>query len=502
MAIIPVVSVIAFLIFVNGLYVAAEFSAVSARRPRLAQMASEGSRAAQSILTILEEPRFLDTYVAACQLGITVSSLVLGYYGQAQLTELVSPLLINWGQSTEVADSIATTVILIGLTILQVVLGELMPKNVGIQYPERLAMLTVIPMRWSMWLFQPLVWVFNGSGALILALFGRSHVAEHAHVHSPEEIRMLVEESGAGGVLQEEEQRLLVNTLELRNLTARKMMIPRNRMITASADLEIDELLVLLANSPYSRLPLYEESVDNVLGVIHLKDLLYLFHHVHTAHPPERAASQDGADNHAARDTKVRSIMHSVAYVPETMPAEDLLTIMQQNHQNMAIVIDEYGGTAGMVTMEDLFEEIIGEFEDEFDPEFASLQLHPGNQVLVRGDVQIEDLNEWLGLNLPTDAADTIGGLIFSELGTLPQVGETVTLTELPSTEYAENDENALEEEDASTPAGEASGVAVVVERMYRNSVAEVKMQVTSEQVAKLHELVHSGINTATDRVG
>lgn len=488
MAIVPVVSVIAFLIFVNGLYVAAEFSAVSARRPRLAQTASEGGRLAQSVLSILEDPHLLDTYVAACQLGITVSSLMLGYYGQAQLTQLISPLLINLGQSAEVAQSISTTIILIGLTILQVVLGELMPKNIGIQYPERLAMLTVVPMRWSMRLFQPLVWVFNGSGALILALFGRSHVAEHAHVHSPEEIRMLVEESGAGGVLQEEEQRLLVNTLELRNLTARKMMIPRNRMITASADLGIDDLLVLLANSPYSRLPLYEESVDNVLGVIHLKDLLYLFHNIHADYPPGTQRSNGGV----GKETTVRSIMHSVAYVPESMPAEDLLTVMQQNHQNMAIVIDEYGGTAGMVTIEDVFEEIIGEFQDEFDPEYASLQLHPGNQVLVRGDVQIEDLNEWLGLNLPTNAADTIGGLVFSELGSLPQVGNTVTLPELPASVYDDEDDADEDEDDASSEETK-SGVLVRVERMHRNSVAEVKLHVSPEQVAKLHERVKVG---------
>jgi len=484
MAIVLIAAIITLLIFINGLYVAAEFSSVSARRPRLAQMAGEGSRLASMLLDIIDDPKVLDAYIAACQLGITVSSLVLGFYGQSQLTRLVAPWLQRLGQSVEVAESAATTIILIGLTILQVIFGELLPKNVGLQFPERLGTFTVVPMRWSMFVFRPLIWVFNGSGALVLRLFGRSPVAEHAHVHSPEEIRMMVEESGASGLLDQEERRLLVNTLDLRNLTARKVMIPRNRMVTASVHLSGAELLELLASSPYSRLPLYEESVDNIVGVVHLKDLLYLVHHEQTGAPIEPLA-QD-----LAAESDVRRILHTVGYIPESMLAEDVLAAMQQNHQNLAVVIDEYGGTAGMVTMEDLFEEIIGEFQDEFDAERATLQLRPGNRVVVRGDVHVDDLNKWLGLHLPTGPIDTIGGLVFGEMGKLPVVGDTVFLPEtLPdSAADTEDGENgALDRVDGTE---QQAGLAVRVERMHRNSVAEVSFEVSPAQTEMLHNLV------------
>ncbi|HXF60649.1 MAG TPA: CNNM domain-containing protein, partial [Caldilineaceae bacterium] len=232
-----IITVVLLLILVNGVYVAAEFSTVSARRPRLAQLADEGSSAARYILDVVESPRKLDTYIAACQLGITLSSLVLGYYGQDRIMALLEPQLAQAAPATQAAiTSIAATAILLILTISQVILGELMPKNLGVQYPERLALATMPIMRWSVLLFQPLIWLFNGSGRLLLRLLGREAVGEPAHIHSPEEIMILVEESSAGGVLDAEERRLLVNTLQLRNLTARKVMIPRNHMLAAPVD--------------------------------------------------------------------------------------------------------------------------------------------------------------------------------------------------------------------------------------------------------------------------
>lgn len=491
MVLIPIIAIIAVLIFITAFYVAAEFSAVSAKRSKLAQMAAEGNVQATVVLNILENPLELDAFVAACQLGITLASLILGFYGQSQLTGMIAPLVSGWVQNADVAHSIATTAVLIALTVLTVILGELIPKNLGVQIPERLVILTAGPMLWSIRLFRPLIWLLNGSGQLILRLFGQSPVAEHVHVHSPEEIRMLVEESSAGGMLAQTERRLLINTLELRKLTARKAMIPRNRIVAAHIELSRDDLLTRLAASPYSRLPLYEGTIDNVVGVVHLKDLINL--------------------KFRADQASVRSIMHRVGYVPESMSVEHVLRTMQREHLNVAIVVDEYGGTSGMVTIEDLFEEIIGEFNDEFDADRAMLQLHADARVVMRGDIHIADLNEWLGIELPTDSFDTIGGLVFGRLGKLPVVGDTAYLpyrgNSSSQTESARGESESTQEvvstEKEPTDTWTAvwaelpeppSGLLVQVERIYRNSVAEISFTVTPEQAEHLRQILEQGI--------
>ncbi len=444
--------IIVLLIAINGFYVAAEFSTVSAQRSRLAQMADNGDTNAQRMLTIVEDAHQLDAYIAACQLGITLSSLILGFYGQAKISSYLEPYLIQLGENAQlIARTISAGGILVMLTVLQVVLGELMPKNVGLQYPERVSVYTVIPMQWSLWLFKPLIHIFNGSGQLLLRLLRATPVAEHAHVHSPEEIMFMVEESSAGGVMDEEERRLLVNTLQLRDTPARKAMIPRNRMIAASTERPTAELFKLLADSPYSRLPLYTETIDQIVGVVHLKDLMLL---AYTA-----AQQPDQPSENAANE--VHALLHTVQFVPESMLIEDVMALLQSTHTNVAIVIDEYGGTAGMITFEDLIEEIIGEFQDEFDSENPPIVLQENQRMLVRGDVLIDDLNELLGLYLPTDEVDTIGGLVGSVLGRIPRIGEEVTIDTTP----------------------------LRIETMEQNSVMAVSLPLSPAQHARLQEV-------------
>ncbi len=424
MSILFVAAVIALLIAINGFYVLSEFSAVSARRPRLAQMAEEGNLVAGEMLAMLQDPAKLDRYVAACQLGITVSSLVVGFYGQAQIIGLIEPWLDLLDPATRLAvQSVLALIVLAVLTVFQVVLGELVPKNIGVQYPEKMTILTARPMRWSIFLFRPLIFIFNGSGQLILRLIGSSSTGEHVHVHSPEEILMLVEESSAGGLLDAEERRMLVNTLQLRDLTAGQVMLPRNRMLAAPADLSCRELFNLLARSPYSRIPIYEKRIDNIIGVVHMKDLLGA-----AIAPDSACASTDDADG-AAWD--VRQILRPLAMLPDTLPVDEALAVMQRERRNMAIVMDEYGGTAGLLTFEDLVEEIIGEFQDEFDLDNPPIALRGKGRVSVRGDVHLSDLNEALDLLLPSESANTVGGLVLRELGRLPKPGDTVEVSDL-----------------------------------------------------------------------
>jgi CBS domain containing-hemolysin-like protein len=446
---ITTIAVVAFLILVNAVYVAAEFSTVSASRARLAQLADAGSAGARGVLDIVDSPHALDTYIAACQLGITVSSLVLGYYGQDNFLALVEPAIATLDPAWQVViRSGAATAILLGLTVLQVLFGELMPKNVGVRFPERLAVALLAVMRWSILLFSPLIWFFNGSGRIVLRLLGRTPIAEHGHVHSPGEIVMLVEESSAGGKLDTSERRLLVNTLQLRQLTARKVMIPRPHMLAAPVTTPCADLFVLLAGSPYSRLPLYGDDIDQIVGVVHLKDLLRLYH-----------AHTDGAPHLTTED--VRPLMRPVLHVPDSAPVETVMNAMQRGRYDVAIVVDEYGGTAGIITFEDLIEEIIGEFQDEFDVENPPLELRPNMRLRVRGDVLLDDLNSVLQTTLHADDVDTVGGLVVATLGRIPAVGDVAQVGDL----------------------------AIRVDRVVNNGVATVSFPVDAAHADRLRRL-------------
>ena len=465
-----IIAVIVLLIGFNAFFVAVEFSSVSARRARLAQLADEGSAVAQHLLTIFEDPHQLDMYISSCQLGITIASLTLGFYGQESILEWFEPTLARLDGNTQVLVQLITAVvILLLLTALQVILGELVPKNIGLRYPERLAILTAGPMQWVRLLFRPLIWVLNGSAQAIVRLLGAEAINEHAHIHSPEEIMMLVEESSAGGVLDKEERRLLVNTLQLRHVTARRVMIPRNQMLAAALDDAPEAMLNLLATSPYSRLPLYEESIDKIVGMVHIKDLLLLVKEARDREQRAGGREQEarskeqgaGGKEQVVGTPSVRSIMYPVQFIPDSTLIEDVITQMQRKHHNLAIVIDEYGGTAGMIAFEDLVEEIIGEFEDEFDAATAPVKVRGDNRISVRGDVAIEDLNTLLELELPSSIANTIGGLVTSTLGEIPAVGETVEL----------------------------AGTTIRVDKMERNRVAEVSITVSPEQIARVQEV-------------
>lgn len=408
-----VILTLTVLILINAFYVTAEFATVSARRSKLSQLAAEGNSLARFLLPIVRNPQRLDTYIAVCQIGITASSLVVGFYGSAQLTPVIAPLLTKYtGLSLGTAQAITAPAVLIFLTGFQVLLGELVPKSVAIQYPEKLAMYTAVPMRWSTILFKPLIWLFNGSGQFILRATGMTAVAEPVHIHEPQEIMMLFEESSDGGLLDDVERRLLLNSLQLRQLAVRQVMIPRNRMLSASVDLTRDELLKLLAKSPYSRLPLFRDSIDNIVGIIHLKDLLCL---------QVQTEQQD-----------VSEAMRPVLFVPETLPVDEVFSDLQNKRYHVAIVLDEYGGTSGIVTLEDLIEEIFGELQDEFDTDTAPpIRILSDNIIQVRGDMLISELNEIIDLHLPCIDIDTIGGLVLSTLGRVPQKDEKVDLGEI-----------------------------------------------------------------------
>jgi CBS domain containing-hemolysin-like protein len=269
-----------------------------------------------------------------------------------------------------------------------------------------MALMVVIPMKWSLAVFRPFIWFLNGSGNLILKLMGVGHTDEHSHVHSPEEIELLVSESHEGGVLDDEEQQMLRNAFRLRELLARQVMVPRTRLIAAPLESTVDELAELACDAGFTRIPIYQTSIDNIIGFAHIKDLFRL----------RLQGIQDPAKT-----------LREIIYVPETLPIADVWTTLNSNHQYIAIVLDEYGGTGGLITIEDLIEEIFGELQDEFDDELPLISSDKDGRIHLRGDLLVTDVNEYLDLTLPDDEADTLGGLVFSELGHLPAIGDEVT---------------------------------------------------------------------------
>ncbi|MCO5185900.1 MAG: hemolysin family protein [Anaerolineae bacterium] len=402
---IPVV--VATLIFINALYVAGEFATVSSRRTRLRQMAGSGDRMARQLLPILEDKVLLDRYVAACQLGITISSIVIGAYGTSTVAPLLQPLLSYVGLGPELTVSVAATIVLLGFTFLQVIFGELFPKSVAVEYPERVALVVVLPVRISMVIFRPLIWVFNGSGRLILRLMGQNGVAEHGQFHSAEEIEILVADSHEGGLLDDEERQMLRNAFRLYDLTARQVMVHRTRMISAEYDSPMREIIDLSLAEGYTRLPVYKDDIDNIVGFVHIKDVFRRY--------------VEGRNDMA-------SILRKVIFVPEAMPVVDVWQRLNHERQYVAIVFDEYGGTAGMITLEDLIEEIFGELQDEYDDEAPLVSLDHDGRLHLRGDLLLADVNEYLELDLPDDSADTLGGLIISVLGRQPVEGDEINV--------------------------------------------------------------------------
>ena len=371
------------------------------------QSAEAGSKPAARLLAIMHDPKRLDSYVAACQIGITLSSLVAGAYGQAQLTPLLEPHLGAIGGRTA-----AVLIVLVLITALQVVLGELLPKTAALRYPERLAIATLPPMRISQWLFRPLVAIFNGSAFGLMRLWKLDADHGHAHVHSPEELAGLYRASADGGLIDASERDMLAGILNVDARLAREVMTPRHRLVTVDGALPVGTALSNLAEGPHTRFPV--RRADGVIeGIVELRELFV----------------------QAQRDPNapVSAIAHSVVEVAEVVTVPNLWRTLRDESQHCALVVNEYGDIAGLVTLEDAIEEIFGEVRDEFDIEEDPI-IVDGDCVSVRGDVLLSVLEERFGLALSISNVDTIGGWVWHHLDRTPVVGDVVA----PSPELTE----------------------------------------------------------------
>jgi putative hemolysin len=398
--------VLLLLISINALYVAAEFAAVAVRPSRIHQLA-ESSRLARTLLPVLTDARLLDRYIAACQVGITISSLVLGAYGQAKLSgALEAPLQDLFGLGTLHAASLSAALILIALTCLQMVLGELVPKSVAIRRPAKVGIATVWPMRWSLVLLRPFIALLNGSGMAILRLF-RIPVSSHRHVHSPEEIELLLDEAREGGVLRREEHHRLAGALRLGTRPVRQILTPRTMTIGIQKDLTVEAALEAVAQMPYTRFPVYGRGIDDIVGLIHTKDL--------------SAVVLSGETGRA-----LSSILRPALSIPETATLEDALEQLREHRTQLAIVIDEYGGTTGILSAADILGSVIGTRRNGGGGA-PDTPAEPGTERFA-GNLPVDELPPRMRADWAEPEVDTVSGRVISEFGRFPREGEVVII--------------------------------------------------------------------------
>lgn len=405
------VVLLAMLIAANAFYVAAEFAAVSVRRSRLRARSDEGDRLAHAALEQIEPADRLDDFVAACQVGITLSSLALGAVGQAQLAPLVAPWFGWMGDAERVgAHSAAAAVVLVGLTALQMILGELVPKSLALHAPTHAVRWSALPMRWSSRLLAWFVVVLNGSGRAILRALGHSATG-HAHVHSAEELELLVAESGREGLLERDESRRLRWALELRRRKARHLMTPRPRVQALDADLPAEELARTVLEGRFTRYPVYRGDRENVIGILHSREL----------------ASRLLADEPLP---PVESMVRPVVAVPETMPSDEVLRVMRRHQALQLVVLDEFGGLAGIVSASDLLREVLGEVPEDFGGAPVAPEELPDGRVRLPGRLPIDRAARWTRAPWP-EGSETVASAVLTALGRIPEPGERMEIAGL-----------------------------------------------------------------------
>ncbi len=393
MIIILNVIIVILLVFMNGFFVATEFAMVKVRKSRIETLAMEGNRNAKHTLKVVKD---LNSYLSACQLGITLASLGLGWVGEPAFAEMLRPLINLFNLPEITLHSISVVLGFSIITGLHIVLGELAPKSLAIINTENIAMYTALPLIAFYRLTYPIMWTFNHSTNLVLKIFGISQINEQEAAHTDEEIKLLVEDSYKHGLIDQTELTFVDNIFDFSEKTVRDIMIPRTDMACIFIEDTFDEIINYALEEQLTRYPVCRDSKDNVIGFIHIKDLYKL--------------KFEGNDN-------IEGIIREIKFVPESLSISELFKTFKKEKAQMAIIIDEFGGTAGLVTTEDILEEIVGEIQDEFDDDGEEeIRETDNGSYVVDGKVLIGDINELLDTNIEAENIDTIGGWIYSQL--------------------------------------------------------------------------------------
>ena len=385
------------LILLNGCFVAAEYGLVTSRRTRIRELERAGNRRARSVLRITEKP---PRFIAAMQLGVTITSLAIGAVGEPLLAHIFEP----W-----VATVLAVILALLIITYLHVVIGELVPKGIALTHPERTALTLSTPVRGFFVVFRPLIWLLQRSTEFVLHALGQEPPGAEHEAHSEAELRMLLSSSAEQGEIEPGEQEMLYKVFDFADKEAADVMVPRPEVVAVSVDMPPDEALKTVLSAPFTRYPVFRETLDDVVGILHVRDL------VQAMHDPDVVP------------VDLESLVRPATVVPETKDLAALLTEFRRTNQHMALVIDEYGTVVGIVTLEDLLEEIVGEIEDEFDLPDETVERVDDDTIRIDGTFSIDDFNEEFDCDLPVEDYHTMAGFVLGQLGRAAEPGDEIT---------------------------------------------------------------------------
>ena len=401
-------SLFAALIFLvlNGFFVAAEFALVRVRETRIVQLEQEGSARAGTVRAALQD---LDAYLSVCQVGITIASLGLGWVGEPAVSELIRPGFILLGIEDERIVEIAAVALGFAIiTYAHLVFGEQAPKYFSIQLAEKTALWIARPLKFFMLLFRPVVWLVNASTNFVLRPWG-IRLGEGMETHSEEELRIMISSSASSGILDPQERDYINNVFDFGDTVAREIMVPRPDIEALPNDAPLEVMVEKAAFGRYTRYPVYEGDLDHILGVVHVKDLF-------------RAAKEE------PESFDLKPLIRDCLVVPENKRIEEMLREFQKRKLQVAIVIDEWGSVEGLITIEDVLEELVGEIQDEFDEDEAAIEPLSEDVYAIDGRIPITDVNEYFDLDLPNEDFDTIGGFVLGSLGRPPEPGDTVNV--------------------------------------------------------------------------
>jgi len=384
------------LLLLNAFFVASEYGLVTARRTRITELRDQGNRRARAVLRITSNPNH---FIAAMQLGVTLTSLAIGALGEPVFAQIFDPI-----PATIVSILLAFLLI----TYLHVVVGELIPKGIALGHPETTALTVSSPVRAFFFVFKPLIWVLQKSSDNALRLLGLEPPGDERGVHSEAELKMLLSRSTQEGEIEQQEQEMLYKVFDFADKEVSAVMVPRPEVVALSVDLPPEECLAAVIDSPYTRYPVYRKSLDTVLGILHVRDLF-------------SALVDRGIAN-----VEVADLVRPAHFVPETKDLAAMLTEFRRTNQHMAIVADEYGAMEGIVTLEDLLEEIVGEIEDEFDLPDESIEHIDDDTIRIDGTFPIDDFNEQFATQIPIEDYHSMGGFVFGLLGRAAEPGDSI----------------------------------------------------------------------------
>lgn len=404
------IGIVLLLVLLNGYFVASEFALIAVRKTRIDELASQGSQSAKTLQGALNH---LDNYISATQLGITLASLALGWVGEPTIAHAIEPFISFLPREAAVITSHTFSVIIAFsiITFLHIVLGELAPKSVALQRSEATSLAIIRPLIIFAKIFRPFIWFLNGAGQLVLKMFGLKAPSGHQLVHSEEEIRMLLSQSAQVGAIPSKEVDMVNKVFQFGDTTVKYVMIPRSDILAFDVSSTLKEVIKRIERHPHSRFPVYETSIDTIIGFVHIKDIY-------------RELLKKGDDKKLSEINIIRTIIT----VPEARKIDSVLQDMRKNRIHIAVVSDEFVGTSGMVTLEDIMESLVGEIEDEFEDAAVNIAKQSDGSYLVKGYTLISAFQEKFPIPVKGQGYTTIAGLVFGLLGHEPRIGDTIEI--------------------------------------------------------------------------